>query len=130
MKTFEKIETKKSIIYRENEILVIEFKRDAEVDLDDINDIITTRNGLLQGKKTLVLVDVRKIWQANKEAREKAASQEMLNPAIAMAILSNSLPTRLLANFYMKFVSNEIPMKMFRDKKLALEWLEKHKVLV
>lgn len=124
--TIEKvIETSASMIFIEDRVLHIVFKKDAEVDLNDINEIIEARNEILEKHKILVLVDIRALWQANKEARERSASDDMLGRAAAMAILSNSLPTRLLANFYMRFVSDKLPVRMFKEKAQALEWLHK-----
>lgn len=117
------INTRASTIYIWDNVLYIIFKKDVEVELQDINEIIAKRNEILKQDKINVLVDIRELWQANKAARERSASDDMISRAHAIAILSNSLPTRLLANFYMKFVKEKVPTKMFNEKSEALDWL-------
>lgn len=117
------IETSTSIIYFKDEILYIEFKEDCTVRLSDIDEIINVREEIQKDKKVLVLVDIRNLWQADKDAREKASAPAMIDFNIALAILSNSLPTRILGNFYMKFNQPNVPTKMFNSEEEALEWL-------
>lgn len=71
----------------------------------------------------LVLADIRKVWQVSKEARKKASNIEFKQLSIATAILTDSLPSKLLANFYIKFNRPSVPTKMFTSKKLAIQWL-------
>jgi len=117
------IETAVSKIYFKEEILYIEFKKDSIVELSHINEIIDERCEIQQGKKVLTLVDIRNLWQADKDARAKAATPEMIDHNIALAILSDSLPTRIIGNFYMKFNKPNVPTKMFDSEAEALQWL-------
>ena len=120
----EKFETSASWMYFLEGILFIEFKPDSMVKVNHINEIIEKRIELQQGKKVLVLVDIRDLWQADKESRKRAASKDMIEQNIALAIITDSLPTRLLANFYMTFDKPDIPSKMFRTVEEGVEWLK------
>jgi hypothetical protein len=117
------IETAVSTLYYKEEILFIEFKKNAVVELSHINEIINERAEIQEGQKVRTLVDIRNLWQADKDARSKAATPAMTDHNIALAILSNSLPTRIIGNFYMKFNKPNVPTKMFDSESEAIEWL-------
>lgn len=117
------IETKTANLFFEDNVLHIVFKQDAAVDLEDVVENKEARLALQQGKKALVLGDIREVWQLSKEAQNYLASEEVTNLNIAMAILTNSLTTVLTANFFIKFKKPKTPTKMFSSKKEALEWL-------
>jgi len=123
----EQIETTVCTISYKSEIMYIEFKKDSIVELFHINEIIEERCAIQHEKKVLTIVDIRNLWQANVAAREKAASPAMTDHNIALAILSDSLPTRILGNFYMKFNKPNVPTKMFDSEAEALEWLNTFK---
>ena len=107
-----------------NGILHITLKDEADLDVDEVIDMIEKRETLQKGEPMLVLADIRKIWQATRQARETAASQRMANLNIAMAIVTGSLASRMLANFFIKFNKPKTPTKMFNSKEKALVWLE------
>lgn len=117
------IETKTANLFFEDSVLHIVFKQDAAVDLEDVVENKEARLALQQGKKALVLGDIREVWQLSKEAQNYLASEEVTNLNIAMAILINSLTTVLTANFFIRFKKPKTPTKMFSSKKEALEWL-------
>jgi hypothetical protein len=62
-----------------------------------------------------------------KEARENAIKLEEKSPSYASAAIANSLPYRLIANFYLKFNKPGIPFRLFRKEEEALEWLAEQK---
>jgi hypothetical protein len=123
MTSFETIETDVCSIFFEEGIMHIVFKKDSEVELSHINEIIDLRKGIQQGKKMPTVVDIRGLWHVEKDAREKAATNEMIQHNTALAIISGSLGTRLIGNFYMRFDKPDVPTKMFKSTEDAIAWL-------
>jgi hypothetical protein len=120
----EKKETDVAHIYFENDILYISFKKDVIVELDHINEIIDIRKEIQQGEKTLTIVNSGKLWRVEKEARKKAASDEMIQHNIALALIAKSLPLRIISNFYINVDKPNVPTKMFNSEKEAIAWLK------
>ena len=118
-----KIETATALFFFEGEILNIVFKQDADVKLEDVKENIEIRKQMQEGSKVLVLGDIRGILQISSEARAFVSSKQVANLNIAMAIITDSLTTKLLANFFIKFNKPQSPTKLFNDKQSALVWL-------
>lgn len=119
------IETSIGIHYIEDDVLYIIFKDGVSVDVDEMEESKNARIVLQQGKSMKVLVDSRGLFQITKEARAYAAEHGEMS--IAMTILSDSLGTRLLTNFFIKHNKPSTPTKMFTSKEKALEWLAEFK---
>lgn len=127
MNTINKIKTSTANHYIENDILYIIFNDGAVVDLEEIKASKAARLELQNSESMLVFVDIRNLFNVTVEARKYAAEDENSKYSIAMAILVNSLPTRLLTNFFIKFNKPKTPTKMFTSKDKALTWLENFK---
>ena len=97
------IETETAILELRDGYLYIAFKKDAEIELEHVIANKEAREKIQQGKKMLVLGDIRYMWHISKAAQDYLASKEVTNLNIAMAILTSSLMTVLLANFFIKF---------------------------
>ena len=81
---------------------------------------------LQNNQKMKILVDSRGLFNITKEARDYAAEDRHAELSIAMALVSDSLPTKLMMNFFIKFNRPKTPTKMFTDVDKALEWLNIH----
>lgn len=121
------IETSIAYLLIEDDILFIKLKQDADLDKENVLEMIEARNLIQDGVPYLVLADVRKIWQANNEARKTAASEPMRKLNKAMAILTGSLASKMLANFFIQFNKPKTPTRMFTSEEKAIEWLKNYK---
>lgn len=117
------IETETAILELREGYLYIAFKEDVIVELEHVIANKEAREKIQQGKKMLVLGDIRKMWHISKAAQDYLASKEVTNLNIAMAILTSSLMTVLLANFFIKFKKPATPTKMFNNEEKAVKWL-------
>ncbi len=88
-----------------------------------MNEIIEARKKIQQGKKSLTLVDMGKLWRVDKDARQRGASQEMVELNSAIAIIAKSLANRLLGNFYIHVDKPDVPSKMCSSEEEAVAWL-------
>ncbi|MCB0408761.1 MAG: STAS/SEC14 domain-containing protein [Flavobacteriales bacterium] len=117
------IETSMAFMHVEDDILYITLKEDADLKVENIDEMIDARIRIQNGKKMKVIADIRNIWQASLKARKRAASSEMQSQNIAMAIVTDSLASKLLANFFIKINKPSSPTRMFNSKEEGLLWL-------
>ena len=82
---------------------------------------------LTNSQNVLVLSDVRKLRKIDREAIQFFQSDECIKYTIASAVLTGSLITVILTNFFMQWTYNkksQMPTKAFSDKQKAMEWLK------
>lgn len=112
-----------TITLREDGVLEIVVNDNVEVGVDICKELSNAYEKLLGNKKTLLLHIVGNYVTMDKDAREYSASDIGLKYSIAEAFVINSLPQKMLANFYMRINKPAIPTKFFDNKKEAEEWL-------
>lgn len=121
-----KITTSVAYHYIEEDVLHIVFKDGADVSLDDMKESKKARLQLQQNNCMKVLVDSRGVFNISKDARAYAAEERHAKMSKAMAIISDSLPTRLLINFFINFNKPNTPTKLFNSRENALLWLKQY----
>lgn len=121
------IETTSALLELRSDYLYIAFKEDAVVELEHVIENKKVRERIQRGKKMLVLGDIRKVWSVTKEAQGYLSSKEVTDLNIAMAILTKSLTTVLLANFFITFNKPAVPTKLFKNEEKAIKWLRSFK---
>lgn len=94
-----------------------------DVKLEHVKENLEARKQLQQDVPMLVLGDVSKAWQFSKDAREFVASPEVTRLNIAMAVITGSASTRMLANFFIRINKPETPTRLFTSHQKAIEWL-------
>jgi hypothetical protein len=95
----------------------------ASLDAADVMEIKEANLSLTHGEKYVVLVNPGKYASVSKEARELSASHDFAQNTLAKALLVNSLPHRLISQFYIKVNRPRINTRIFADRDKALEWL-------
>jgi len=100
-------------------------KNNVSIELEDAIEIDNISYDLVEGKHFVTLADFRNIRSTiNHEAREHfATNKKITDIRKGQAIVVNSLHTKLLANFYMKFHKPENPVKIFSDYDKAEKWI-------
>ena len=58
------------------------------------------------------------------ESKRFNGSTEVIKHCSAIAIYSNSLGQKILANFYIKTIRPNAPTKFFNEESKAIEWLK------
>ena len=117
------IEIRTASIHLKDGLFRITIKEDAEVAFDDAVEIVNIATELTQNATVIVLADARHHCSITSEARKYFAEHSVRNRFTAVAVLSNSLPVRILLNFYVNVDRPEIPTKLFSEETEALEWL-------
>lgn len=108
----------------EEDILLLTWKEDADVDLESCKEIVEWRKKVQQGEKALLLIDQRQFWTISQEAKEysKQSDVEALSRAIAL-FTGDWFPSVLVANSYVKFYKPNVPIKIFKSEAKARKWL-------
>lgn len=106
-----------------DDLFRINIKEDAEVGLDDAVEIAKIATELTQNTSVIVLADARLHCSITSEARKYFAEHSVKNRFTAVAVLSDSLPVRILLNFYVNIDRPDVPTKLFSNEPEALEWL-------
>ncbi len=98
-----------------------------DIDEAEVLEHIKAADTITGNKKMAVLADIRLgIHNADYKAKEMIAAYKMKK---AEAVIINSLPQRIVVNFYLKIsnkINNKFPVKLFTNEKEAIRWLMKY----
>jgi hypothetical protein len=120
-----KIETTAANVFlKGKEMVVVQYKPDAEVGLEDMIAIHMAERKITNEKKHVTLLDARGFIDISEEARKFGASDEPTRYRTAAALLVDSLAVRMFGNFYLSFNKPKVTTKMFSDEKKAIDWLK------
>lgn len=106
----------------DKDILMSKFKKNTELNLVNIKEIIRQREEISGGQKQYWLYDLRNATNMSKEARDYADQygQDFLH---AVAVLVNSHITKFIFNSYLKFKKPIMPFHVFTTTEKAMRWL-------
>ena len=96
----------------------------TEETLADAQENIRTCAVLGGGQRRPVLVDMRGAKAQEREARIYYGGSETAQVISAIALLTGSRVSTLIANFFVAITKNAIPTKLFTDETQALMWLK------
>jgi len=105
-------------------IAKIRYKAGAIITVDGARKSLMELAALTGGKPAVVLVDIRLAKSVSREAR--ALFGEAANRYAALALLAGSLPTQVIANFFIGLSRPKVPTQMFTDEEKALTWLRRY----
>jgi hypothetical protein len=118
------IKTRISTVFlREDGILQIDINSDCEFATLDFNELVEAAKTIGNGKKFLNLIMVGKNTLADHESRVASCSQEGSIYKLADAFVIDSLPQKIIANFYMRVNKPYVPTKFFNNEEDAVKWL-------
>jgi len=114
------------ISYSHKNIYLLVFEDDYEIEIQDPVEIDKAFIELLKGKEFSVLVDTQKKFSSiSNEARNFFATDpEILPFRKKIAIVVDNMPTKLLANFFIRFNKPQTPTRLFTNYDKAVSWLE------
>jgi hypothetical protein len=120
----DKIESRASIIeYRSDGILQLTRKEVDEFNVDDVREADKNCAKISRNEKYVLLVISKSYVPISSEARLLAASKEMNKNTIAVAVLIDSIASKIVMNFYISFNKPVSPTKLFTSEDKAVEWL-------
>lgn len=113
---------KSTVFMRDDGLLQVNMHSDVLLEVEDAKQIVEAEGKLGGGKKLPVLHVVGKFLSLGTGVREYSAI-EGTSFTSAEAYVINSLPHRILGNFYMKVNKPTVPTRMFNTEEEAVEWL-------
>lgn len=124
-----KIETVLGPITFINEsVIFLLLNKEMNIDKEDGVNFRNMILSLFQDQKFSIIVDARGYTgNASMDMIQYFTNDEKFNSqCVNQAIIQNSLSIKLIANFYIKFVSKPVVAKMFTNYDSALEWMLKN----
>jgi hypothetical protein len=105
-------------------IIHTEYKEGVTVELIDLQEVEKIIYAYCGNKPFFSLVDLsNKHLHFDAEARRYAATGNITSLIEAQALIFNTLPMRILVNFYLKFDRPQYPVKVFSNADIATNWL-------
>ncbi len=104
------------------------FLEREDFSLPDAKKYLDSCVDLAKGRSKPVLVDVRALTAATPGTGMfllKDDKNAMINKAVAVLINPINPLTSMLISIVLKFQSPPFPIKIFKEEKLAIQWLEK-----
>ncbi len=113
------------IIFHKAGFVELVFGDDTFIDISEGHQVVEILNSYLGDKKVPILQVLGKYMNFTKEAREYAVTKKGLKNILVSAYVLDSLPHKILANFFMKINKPPFPTKFFATRKEAEEWILK-----
>lgn len=98
------------------------------VDLETIQSAVNFRLKNYGHKDFPLLIHTNKMKHITREAREYLASEEGCQKIKSCAILTDSILTKVIANFFLQINKPLVPSKLFTNEESARKWLSKNKI--
>jgi|GEM_PF-577686 len=120
------IETTKAIISITSDgHVLIRIKEQEDLHVIDIKDTLAAKRSLIGEIEHTVIFVTARFGTVSPEAREFSASPEVGKKVIARAIVTKSLSSRMLSNFYLRINKPSTPTRIFENEEDAADWLNK-----
>lgn len=108
-----------------NNIIFVECKSNAEIVLEDAKEDMQLSEKLVADTGPFAtIIDTTNIRSISKEARDWYSQIQNDNPRnVSVALIVDSIYSRIIANFFLGFKNSRTEMKIFNRKDNAIEWL-------
>lgn len=116
------IEDQYAQYWMENDIIFMRY-RVKDMDLAAARKTVRKRLDTFIGRHPVV-VDITQLKNVSKDVRQYLSSTEAQENLSAAAMISGSLVTRTMFDFFVNFNKPVIPLKMFSNQKDAVNWIE------
>ncbi len=108
---------------RSDNILQFNTIKNVEYSKDEAASVIKSILDVAKGKQYYILVIAHDTSNVTVEGMRLLSSAQAMSYAIAKAYVINSIPHKMMANFYLKFLKPEKPVRFFRSQAEAEKWL-------
>jgi hypothetical protein len=109
---------------KSNDIVYVTFKDDCTLDIPLQLRLLNYYREITDGKLMHFIFMAAENVSITKEARDNAVKVEEQSMIGASAVVVDSLPYKLIANFYLKFNKPKRPYKVFSNEEGAVKWLQ------
>ena len=118
------------LTFIKKDILYLKLNKNMNIEIEDGVNFRNMVLGLLGKQQFSIIVDTRGyVGDASMEMIQYFTQDEKYNDqCVSQAIIQNNLSVKLVANFYIQFISKNVSAKLFTDYDKALSWvIAKHK---
>lgn len=109
---------------RSDGIVEIHLKNDHFLTLEDSKEIVANTIKITNGVSHKVLVIAGHLTLSDAASRKYASEKTSTDHMIALALVTSSLPQKIIANFVMKFQEPWKPTRVFNSTYTAENWLQ------
>ncbi len=109
---------------KSNDIVYVTFKDNCNLDIPLQMRLLDYYYDITDGKLMHFIFMAAENVSITKEARDNAVKIEDQSMLGASAVVVDSLPYKLIANFYLKFNKPKRPYKVFGKEQDAIKWLK------
>ena len=106
-------------------IVMVTVKDNSIIDIEEIIAIKKLNVELVGGVNYGLIIETGRYTSISNEARTMMVTKQIEENRVAIAIIINHLPQRILANFFLKINNPAVPAKIFSSRQRALQWMEK-----
>ncbi len=113
-------------------ILIITFKGNLVIIEEIAEEIVRDRLLFIEGKSYPILADIRIMKSVDKASREYFGSPKGQEGVRAGALLTDSVFSTFLGNFFLKIEflnKSPLPTRLFTNKEEAIAWLKQYRQL-
>ena len=107
----------------EDDILLVKMKEGINLGEKEMELLLQDAIELTSPNKYFAIIDTTVVYDSSPEARDFYSESDYSKYRYADAFIVNSLPMRLLVNFFIVFNKPKIPTKMFNNRESALTWI-------
>lgn len=104
--------------------MYVTFKEHCEITIELQENLLIYYRDITGGKLMHFLFLAADNVTIGQEARDNAVKIENRSMTGATAVVVNSLPYKLIANFYLQFNKPKRPYKVFNKEEEAIAWLK------
>jgi hypothetical protein len=115
-----------TIEMREDGILHLHADADKIITMELYRKMIDTIGEITEGRKVPILSTTDELTIPDDEVREYMTKPEANPYCIANALVAPSLPQKILGNILIRILKPARPIKMFRNREDAIEWLRSY----
>lgn len=102
-------------------ILVVAGSEQTQADVEESMSHVAE---LRKAKKLPLLMDIRESNGIDREGRQYSASDGVGQHITGMAVLMNSVFSRVMGNFWIRTTQPLFPTQLFTSEEKAIEWLK------
>lgn len=117
------LDTPFALLSFEDDVLYVKMKEGVNLGQVEMEELLKQAVAFTAPNKYFAIVDTTATYDSTPESRSFYAESDYSKYRYADAFIVNSLPMRLLVNFFITFNKPKIPSKMFNNEENAYEWI-------
>lgn len=111
-------------IWIEDDIMYFQYQN-IRVTKEDAVEYMKDRLSVCDGKDYLLLVDGTNVRKFDHDARKRMEQEDAKKGIKKVAFVVTSKVQQIMANFFLMINKPDAPLKIFTDKREAVQWLKK-----